>query len=188
MYDVIFDLGWESNHGVPSLRIQVLLYYSSIKSLLLSPDGCESCSNTCVIELSTTGEGRKKMWWTRNHLGTYEPTGEISRGSAVYKHTESANGFNLYLYKARDCTWRTSEDVDGDDVFKSVDTAPCPTDIRQWQYINNQHDGDDFWQDGDITAKCHNGDSVVKTLFDSSSKTLFDSVVNPALQGLGLGG
>ena len=96
------------------------------------------------------------MWWTRNHLGTYEPTGEISiSGSAVYNKTTS--GYSPYLYKARDCTWRTSGDVDGDGdaIYKSVDTAPCPADIRQWQYINNQpHHGDRFWQDGDITAKC----------------------------------
>ena len=98
------------------------------------------------------------MWWTRNHLGTYEPTGEISiSGSAVYNKTTS--GYSPYLYKARDCTWRTSGDVDGDGdaIYKSVDTAPCPADIRQWQYINNQphqHDGTPFWQDGDITAKC----------------------------------
>ena len=148
--------------------------------------GYETCSTSCPIKLSATGEAAEK--WD-HHLGTYEPTGEISRGSAVYKST--TRGF--YLYRHSDCTWRTSEDVNDDDdddeqVFKSVDTAPCPTDIRQWQYINNQHDGDQFWQDGDITARCHNGDSVVKTLFDSSSKTLFDSVVNPALQGLGLGG
>ena len=144
------SLIWESNHGVPSLRIEFLLYYSAIESSLLSPDGCESCSTSCPIKLSATGEAAEK--WD-HHLGTYEPTGEISRGSAVYKST--TRGF--YLFKARDCTWRISEDVDDDyeQVFKSVETAPCPTDIRQWQYINNQpHHGDRFWQDGDITAKC----------------------------------
>ena len=126
--------------------------YSAVESSLLSPDSCESCSTSCPIKLSATGEAAEK--WD-HHLGTYEPTGEIFRGSAVYKST--TRGF--YLYRHSDCTWRTSEDVNDDDdddeqVFKSVDTAPCPTDIRQWQYINNQHDGDDFWQDGDITAKC----------------------------------
>ena len=154
--------------------------YSAVESSLLSPDSCESCSTSCVIHLSATG-AVARMW--NHYLGPYEPTEEKIRGSEIYKNNQKK------LYRHSDCTWRTSYDVDAsEDVFKSVGTAPCPNDIRQWQYINNQHDGDQFWQDGDITAKCHKGDSVVKTLFDSSSKTLFDSVVNPALQGLGLGG
>ena len=97
------------------------------------------------------------MWWTREQLGTYEPTGEIFRGSAaVYKHTTRG----IHLYRHSDCTWRTSEDdehdrIDTTDVYKSVGTAPCPTDIGQWQHIHyNNDDGTPFWQDADITAKC----------------------------------
>ena len=111
----------------------------------------------CAIELSTAGEANK-LWWTREQLGTYTPTGEIFRGSAaVYKHTTRG----VHLYRHSDCTWRTSEDdehdrIDTEDVYKSVGTAPCPTDIGHWQHIHyNNDDGTPFWQDADITAKCN---------------------------------
>ena len=101
------------------------------------------------------------MWWTRNQLGTYTPTGEISQGAPVYKSTTTPllHIHHVHLYRHSDCTWRTSEDVGDDDddvVFKSVGTAPCPTDIGQWQHRNhNNDDGTLFWQDADITAKCN---------------------------------
>ena len=84
------------------------------------------------------------MWWTRNQLGTYKPTGEISQGAPVYKSTTTPllHIHHVHLYRHSDCTWRTSEDDEHDDgdVYKSVGTAPCPTDIRQWQHINKDPD------------------------------------------------
>ena len=106
------------------------------------------------------------MWWTREQLGTYEPTGEIFRGSAaVYKHTTRG----VHLYRLSDCTWRTSEDdehdrIDTEDVYKSVGTAPCPESNSHWEYLysNDSDDGDyafiiggvGSFRSGDITVKC----------------------------------
>ena len=87
-----------------------------------------------------------EMW--RTYRGSYQATEEKHQGKEVYR---SSDGFT-HLYKYSDGTWRVSEEAGDYGVYKSVDSAECPTNNSEWQYRNGRTGKG--WLSGDITVKC----------------------------------
>ena len=84
------------------------------------------------MTLSATGEAAEKF---PSYLGTYAPIGQ-DRGAPIYGKVGGG-----VLIRQSDGTWAASQGIGDITDIRSVDTAPCPDNISQWQYK-------------DITVKC----------------------------------
>ena len=98
----------------------------------------QSCCKS--VTLSATGEAAEKF---PSYLGTYAPIGQ-DQGAPIYGKVGGG-----VLIRQSDSTWTASQGIGDTTDIRSVDAAPCPANISQWQYKE-----DSIPISADITVNC----------------------------------
>ena len=94
-------------------------------------------------------KGTDSRWtngnWKPRAIGSYtKMEGE--------KYRKDSADFNDHMYKWSDGTWRVGQNDKDHGWVKSVGSAACPENIRQWQFFDRETQ----WKylNGDITVQC----------------------------------
>ena len=94
------------------------------------------CPGPIKIEISHSNlDGLMSAFMNPNIMrygGSYEKRDEVHNGAPVYRK-KGVIGNRMYLYTYDNGTWHLSPGIDDAPTFRSVDIAPCPSMIRQWQ-------------------------------------------------------